>query len=89
MYHHYHDNYSSLSLSHSLSLSLSHSLSLSPPLPSLPCRQWRQQQTEMLAKKDAEEAAALEELKTQARKELAEWYARHDEQLTQTRASNR
>ena len=43
----------------------------------------------MLAKKDAEEAAALEELKAQSRKELAEWYGRHDEQLTQTKASNR
>ena len=43
----------------------------------------------MLSKKDAEEAAALEELRSQARKELAEWYARSDEQLGQTKTSNR
>lgn len=43
----------------------------------------------MLAKKDAEENAALEELRAQARKELAEWYARNDEQLAQTKTSNR
>ncbi len=52
-------------------------------------RKWRQEQAEMLAQKDAEEEAALEELRAQARKELAEWYTRHDEQLTQTKASNR
>ena len=53
------------------------------------CRQWRQEQAEMLAKKDAEENAALEELRAQARTELAEWYARSDEQLGQTKTSNR
>lgn len=52
-------------------------------------RQWRQEQSEMLAKKDAEEAEALEELRAQARKELGEWYTRNGEQLTQTKASNR
>ncbi len=52
-------------------------------------RKWRQEKAEMLAKKDADEEAAFEELKAQARKELAEWYARHDDQLTQTKASNR
>ena len=43
----------------------------------------------MLAKKDAEEQASLEELKVQARNELAEWYARHEEQLNQTKTLNR
>jgi len=52
-------------------------------------RQWRQEQAEMLAQKDAEEAAALEELRAQARKELSEWYSRHDDQLNQTKTSNR
>ena len=43
----------------------------------------------MLAKKDADETAALDELRAQARKELSEWYGRHEEQLTQTKTSNR
>ena len=43
----------------------------------------------MLATKDAEEAAALEELRNQARKELADWYSRHDDQVGQTKTSNR
>ena len=43
----------------------------------------------MLAQKDAEEQTNLEELKVQARNELAEWYARHEEQLNQTKTLNR
>ena len=43
----------------------------------------------MLAQKDAEEAAALEDLRAQARKELSEWYSRSDDQLNQTKISNR
>ena len=43
----------------------------------------------MLAQKDAEEAAALEDLRAQARKELSEWYSRNDDQLNQTKISNR
>ena len=43
----------------------------------------------MLANKDAEEQANLEELQVQARNELAEWYARHEEQLNQTKTLNR
>ena len=43
----------------------------------------------MLAQKDAEEQTNLEELKIQARNELAEWYARHEEQLNQTKTLNR
>lgn len=53
------------------------------------CRQWKLEQAEMLAKKDSEEQANLEELKVQARNELAEWYARHEEQLNQTKTLNR
>ena len=52
-------------------------------------RKWKQEQTEMLAQKDAEEQTNLEELKVQARNELAEWYARHEEQLNQTKTLNR
>ena len=40
----------------------------------------------MLAKKDQE---ALKEMRNQASVELQEWYTRHEEQLTQTKASNR
>jgi hypothetical protein len=43
----------------------------------------------MLAKKDEAEAAALQELHNQAEVELQEWYARHEEQLTQTKGLNR
>lgn len=43
----------------------------------------------MLAQKDAEEQSNLEELRAQARKELAEWYARNEDQLNQTKHSNR
>ena len=43
----------------------------------------------MLSQKDAEELTNLEELKVQARNELAEWYARHEEQLNQTKTLNR
>ena len=52
-------------------------------------RKWREEQAEMLAQKDAEEAAALEDLRAQARKELTEWYSRNDDQLNQTKISNR
>ena len=52
-------------------------------------RKWREEQAEMLAQKDAEEAAALEDLRAQARKELSEWYSRSDDQLNQTKISNR
>ena len=43
----------------------------------------------MLAQKDAEEQSNLEELRAQARKEVAEWYARNEDQLNQTKHSNR
>lgn len=43
----------------------------------------------MLARKDDEEEAALQELTTQAKVELHEWYARNEEQLSQTKSVNR
>ena len=43
----------------------------------------------MLAKKDAEEAAAIEELRDKAKKELGDWYKHSDEQLQATKATNR
>ena len=50
---------------------------------------WREEQAERLAKKDAEEAQALEDLQTQAKTELEEWYNSHEEQLNQTKGLNR
>lgn len=52
-------------------------------------KQWREQQAEMLAKKDQEEEEALKEMQNQATVELQEWYTRHEEQLTQIKAGNR
>lgn len=43
----------------------------------------------MLAKKDAEEAGAIEELREKAKKELADWYKHNDEQFQATKATNR
>ena len=43
----------------------------------------------MLAKKDAEEAAAIDELRDKAKKELGDWYKHSDEQLQATKATNR
>ena len=62
---------------------------MSHDLPPIQYRKWKQEQAEMLSQKDAEEQASLEELKVQARNELAEWYARHEEQLNQTKTLNR
>ncbi len=43
----------------------------------------------MLSKKDQDEADALDALRNQAMTELQEWYSRHEDQLTQTKGSNR
>lgn len=43
----------------------------------------------MLRQKDQEEAVKKEELKQQAKKELAEWEARYAEQLEKSRKANR
>lgn len=53
------------------------------------CRQWRQEQAEMLSNKDLEEEESLEEMCKQAAAELQEWHNRHEEQLTQTKGLNR
>ena len=52
-------------------------------------RRWRAEHTAMLAKKDTEEAAAIEELREKAKKELADWYKHNEEQLQATKATNR
>ena len=53
------------------------------------CRRWRQEQEERLAKKDASEQEAIEELRRQARQELEDLYKHMDEQLDQTRVANK
>lgn len=52
-------------------------------------RQWRREQEERLAKKDAAEQEAVEEQRQLAQRELEELYKRMDEQLEQTKARNR
>ena len=59
------------------------------PLPLPSCRQWRREQEERLAKKDAAEQEAVEEQRQLAQHELEELYKRMDEQLEQTKARNR
>eukprot|EP00057_Strongylocentrotus_purpuratus_P034725 XP_796327.1 PREDICTED: clathrin light chain A [Strongylocentrotus purpuratus] len=52
-------------------------------------RLWREEQKEILEKKD-EEADELEvEWKVSAKKEISDWYARRDEQGVKAKASNR
>ena len=57
--------------------------------PPVLCRQWRREQEERLAKKDAAEQEAIEEQRQLAQKELEEVYRRMDDQLEQTKARNR
>ncbi|KAL5484560.1 hypothetical protein EMCRGX_G021084 [Ephydatia muelleri] len=52
-------------------------------------QKWRQEQTALIQKKDEAEGRALDELKAQAKKDIEEWYGRHEELLNQTKASNR
>ncbi|XP_070336369.1 clathrin light chain A isoform X2 [Odocoileus virginianus] len=52
-------------------------------------RKWREEQTERLEALDANSRKQEAEWKEKAIKELDEWYARQDEQLQKTKASNR
>jgi len=52
-------------------------------------RIWREEQREMLEKKDREEAGKMEEWREQARKELDDWYRHRDEQFQKAKALNR
>ncbi|XP_070336370.1 clathrin light chain A isoform X3 [Odocoileus virginianus] len=51
-------------------------------------RKWREEQTERLEALDANSRKQEAEWKEKAIKELDEWYARQDEQLQKTKASN-
>ena len=52
-------------------------------------RKWREEQQTMLKQKDEEEVKKRKELGEQAKKELDEWYARYEEQLNKSKATNR
>ncbi|XP_022088877.1 clathrin light chain B-like isoform X2 [Acanthaster planci] len=52
-------------------------------------RKWREEQKEMLEKKDAEAEKLQNEWKEIAKKEVVEWNARQAEQFTKTQSSNR
>ena len=52
-------------------------------------RVWREEQEKMLKQKDQEEAIKKEELKQQAKLELADWDARYKEQLEKSKKNNR
>ncbi|CAO1427809.1 unnamed protein product [Diamesa serratosioi] len=50
---------------------------------------WKQQQESRLLEKDANEEKVKEVLREQAKKELEEWYKRHEESITKTKSLNR
>lgn len=50
---------------------------------------WREEQMEMLEKKDQDETVKMEEWREQARKELDDWYRHRDEQFQKAKALNR
>ena len=52
-------------------------------------RKWREEHIEMLTSKDKAEEEALEEMTSQAKVDLSEWYARHADQISQTKGTNR
>ncbi|XP_064597231.1 clathrin light chain B-like isoform X2 [Liolophura sinensis] len=52
-------------------------------------KKWREEQTKMLEKKDEEEEKKREEWRSQAKKELEDWYKHNAEQLTKTKENNR
>lgn len=52
-------------------------------------RIWQEQQQKLLLEKDAAEEEAKEALKVQAKKELEDWYKRHDESIKKTKVLNR
>ncbi|PNF22216.1 Clathrin light chain [Cryptotermes secundus] len=52
-------------------------------------KKWREEQKKRLEEKDANEEKRKEELREGARKELAEWYRHHEEQIAKTKTANR
>ena len=52
-------------------------------------RKWREEKAALLEKMDEEEKEAIAELREKAKKELNDWYDRHNEQLGKTQTTNR
>lgn len=52
-------------------------------------KKWREEQAKMLEIKDVEEEKKKTELKSTAKKELDEWYARYQEQIEKSKLTNR
>jgi hypothetical protein len=52
-------------------------------------RIWKEEQEKRLLEKDSAEEEAKELLKEQAKKELQDWYKRHDESIAKTKVMNR
>lgn len=52
-------------------------------------KKWREEQKKRLEEKDANEEKRKEELREGAKKELAEWYRHHEEQIAKTKTANR
>lgn len=50
---------------------------------------WREDQKTRLEEKDREEEKAREALRAQAKKELEDWYKRHEETIAKTKSLNR
>lgn len=52
-------------------------------------KKWREEQQTRLQEKDEEEEKAKDALRAQAKKELEDWYKRHEETIAKTKALNR
>ncbi|KAH9372679.1 uncharacterized protein LOC144166578 [Haemaphysalis longicornis] len=52
-------------------------------------RKWREEMKKYLEEKDAQEEIKKQELRENAQRELAEWYARYNESVAKRRAANR
>lgn len=52
-------------------------------------KKWREEQQARLEEKDRDEESAKEALRIQAKKELEDWYKRHEETISKTKALNR
>ena len=52
-------------------------------------KRWREEQKELIARKDAEEEQKKKEWRESAKKELEDWYKNRQEQLQKTHENNK
>ena len=52
-------------------------------------KRWREEQKEILARKDAEEETKKKDWRQSAKKELEDWYKNRQEQLQKTHENNK